>query len=605
MGPFRGIFAGVHSVQYWRGFRARALRKECARLAVLVSSANTSSRGVTGNATTTPARRQQVGGCLVRGRSRSRSNMKQVKLIGYPHARWAEVWEFPGHPSAQFGAEVFTPTTATTQGAGAGVILDGVGWWSPDAAPGVAPWRESWGILPPASALASMGYHQSGDITGASGAKQRKARPVGAGVDPEVQQAQALQAWLEGAGALPDDVQAVIGKRARLTACASFVVDQFGICTVQGIPERIFRLVGGAGYPGRRVNFHGAGMVASAAQYLFAKRGVKPCDTSLEEAAATATARAWSAWLEWSYCCGDVWSDTARRYLAGQAWRAAFGSLSRDEAQGLTGRRAGQVGGASLVPLSEAELHVARASLQRWAEDRQGRIFFDPDQDQARALRSARRRVARWLWGALGCEAGKGRLTNGQWAALRAARARWSVLVRVIHGRDWATAARGAGFASGKSAAESFRAGKVWARLRLAVRGHLGQRERRLLAVRLRAARAAVRAIKRQRKASAGAGVAGPAYLARGYVSAPVVVPSGAATVAFNSALASEAAAARVGAVKVTRPAGRRVIITQGRRGAAPADPQAAEWASATAERGAAGTAPGAGGAGSAIPDGV
>src|ERR1035437_9176564 len=52
---------------------------------------------------------------------------------------------------------------------------------------------------------------------------------------------------------------------------------------------------------------------------------------------------------------------------------------------------------------------------------------------------------------------------------------------RLVHGRDIATAGRGAGFASGRACLESFRSGKVWDRLGAAMeRAVLGaQREQR------------------------------------------------------------------------------------------------------------------------------
>jgi restriction endonuclease S subunit len=87
-----------------------------------------------------------------------------------------------------------------------------------------------------------------------------------------------------------------------------------------------------------------------------------------------------------------------------------------------------------------------------------------------------------------------------------AERAQFSVLARLVHGREIACAARAAGFASGGSALESFRSGKVWVRLQAAVLRHVGTQERNLIAARAwaRAVKLAMAAIKSQRAARAG-----------------------------------------------------------------------------------------------------
>ena len=96
-----------------------------------------------------------------------------------------------------------------------------------------------------------------------------------------------------------------------------------------------------------------------------------------------------------------------------------------------------------------------------------------------------------------------GKLGRGQASRIGAARARFSVLARLVHGRDIATAARCAGFASGRAALESFQSGKVWARLAAAIGRRVSHRDLRLVAVKRRAASAAGAAMRRQRALSA------------------------------------------------------------------------------------------------------
>lgn len=320
-------------------------------------------------------------------------------------------------------------------------------------------------------------------------------------------QATAERAALAASGAI-DDGADIAAARAELAAT---------IADEQDIAKCILAMAGGAGWGDgvHQVKFNGAGMAARAARYItnggrgrFNGRGSRPSQTSLEDAAAAAVVVIWREWCVWQSLFGeDCPFDPARHYLCGMAWRAAFASLTRDASEGRTGRKAGQpdADGGAAMPLDLAQLDIERQSLESWARDRQGRMFNPGNEDGAKERR-ARRRVLAWVRDVLDVRA-KGR-TGG------AERARFSVIARLIHGRDIATAARGAGFQSGRAALESFRSGKVWQRLRNAVAAHKGQYERNLSALRRRTAKRAAAAIRAQRRVATGAG----AYGVTGYV---------------------------------------------------------------------------------------
>jgi hypothetical protein len=340
--------------------------------------------------------------------------------------------------------------------------------------------------------------------------------------------------------------------------------------------QRILDLAGGRGFgAGRAVTMQSGGMAARAARYIHDKRGRVPSDTSLSDAAAAAAAAMWFQWQVYSALVGDDWNVTTARHLAAYGWRAAFKSFTNDAAEGRTGRDTGRTvatGGQSL-DLEAAQLDIERKSLEDWARDRQGRLFVPGDDGGAAVARRARRDVLRWLATVLDVR-GKGR-TGG------AERARFSVLARLIHGRDIATAARGAGFASGRAALESFRSGKVWARLRACVRSHQGQRERNLLAARLRAVSVAMRAIRAQRAARAGAGYQARALPARRIIS----LTSGASALAVPAGI-SDMAPILAGKARMARPAGKRRVLTGGLVGRGAVHPLARAWTVATTKRG-------------------
>jgi hypothetical protein len=351
-----------------------------------------------------------------------------------------------------------------------------------------------------------------------------------------------------------------------------------GIASDAAQGGRLLDLAGGRGFGrGRFVVLTGGGMASRAARYIFKARGRVPSDTSLQDAGATAAAAMWFQWQCYSALCGDTWNEHAARHCAAYGWRAAFNSYTRDGAQGMTGREAGRstATGGNATDLDAAQLDIERKSLEAWARDRQGRVFDAGDADGAAQLRRARRGVLVWVSSVLDIRA-KGRTGAAE-------RARFSVLARLIHGRDIATAARAAGFANGKQAVDSFRAGKVWLRLRLAAKNHKGQRERKLLAARARAVRAAMAAIGEQRAARAGAGCLRTANAAA--VARSVVLASGAAALAFPDGIAP-AVAAVAGLARLTRPAGQRRVAAQGLAGRGAVHPLARQWAAATTRRG-------------------
>ena len=497
---------------------------------------------------------------------------KAIGLIGYPLA--GESWNWTGH-LVQFEAE-------RKAGAGAGG--------------GVQSW-EDWA----ARVSLQVGDTSGGDITGRGVGKLKRARAVGAGVEPEYKRAADLEAWASASeiaklgetiapmgtdvALMPAmlwqvlmDIEAEVREqRARRSAILA------GIVTEQSEGKRLLSLAGGHEWgDGRRYVFlNSSGMAARAARCIKNRRGVTPSDTSLQDAAAAAAASMSFQWAVYSSLVGELWNDTTVRHLAAYGWRAAFRSLTSDQSDGMTGDRAGQHSskagkehnGGESVALDAAQLQVESASLKAWANDRQGRVF-DAGADTEAQDKAQRRATLRWIASVLDTKA-KGRTGAAE-------RARFSLLARLIHGRDIATAARGAGFASGGAAVESLRAGGVWARLRVAIGQRVSSRDKRLLAVRARAVAAAVVAIKAQRRARGGAGRSAlPSSVAR-----LVSLCVGASSLVYSSSIKSEPLAAMVGAVKVTRPAARRVVVTGGRSGRGGVHSLARVWSEATTARG-------------------
>lgn len=477
-----------------------------------------------------------------------------MKLIGFPHA--GERWNWTGHATV-----IHAERNTTGTGAGRGQFKQlGADTYALVAA----------GLM--------VGGGLQGDITGAAGSKLKRARAVGAGQDPDIKRADALAAWVQGQdhdGEQAAVVAAIVAGRAQVMA---------DIATGRQIGQQILTLAGGAGWgDGRKfVTMQSGGMAARAARAMVSRSGRKdghqpmPSDTSLQDAAGAAAVAMWFEWQCYSAMVGDIWNDNTIRHLASRGWRAAYNSLVKDQAEGKTGDRAGRDHdhGGAVVPIEAAQLDIERESLASWARDRQGRIFSSGDDGGAARIQRARRQVLRWFADVLDVRA-KGRTGAAE-------RARFSVLARLVHGRDIATASKAAGFASGRAAVESFRSGKVWERLRQAVASHKGQAERRLMAVRVRAVRAAMLARAEQGAARAGSGRS----VKFGRVPSMVTMASGAAAMAIPEGVATVAAMV-AGLARLTRPAGqRRGGKSDGVRGTGAIHPMARAWAQATERRG-------------------
>jgi len=208
-------------------------------------------------------------------------------------------------------------------------------------------------------------------------------------------------------------------------------------------------LAGGRGWSaGRPVGFNSGGAAARAGRYLWQLRGVKPSETSLEEGASAAAAAMALVVPCWDKVNPEHWQNgRLARFLFRVGWRAAFRAIV---ANGFTGDKA--TDNVSTLPLSAGALEVERASLQAWAE--QSGVTPDTAQDEAR------RAVAAFVWRGLVWECGRKNKT-----ALRAARQRARLLIRLVYGHRLPDAARLAGFASARAAIESMRAGKVFSTL--------------------------------------------------------------------------------------------------------------------------------------------
>ena len=431
----------------------------------------------------------------------------------------------------------------------------------------------------------------AGDITGKH-RKSKRARATGAGDCPDYARAQAQAGWQAGIE-LADKLQAaraLVANDDTNTATAradlaALQADLAELCDkraaiVQAVlaesseGKRLLALAGGAGWgDGRRVvTLNSGGMAARAARYVKSKRGHEPSDTSLQEAAASAVSAMWLEWTVLQSVDCATWEPCTLRRLGAVGWRAAFHSFRHDAAQGRKGSRADelQVSG-DCLPLEQATLQVERESLNSWARDRQGRIFDSGAEDDATA-RAQRRRVLKWIASVLQTrQVGKG---AGAARAAQSERQRFSVLARLVHGRDIATAARGAGFASGRACLESFRSGKVWDRLGAAIGARVTDRDKRLQAARARAVTLAMVAIFVQRATARGArAIPQLAPSAR-----RVIVSSGASCIVPDGKT-------RKGA-RVIRPAARRVYQALGARGRGHIHPLARLWSEATEARG-------------------
>jgi hypothetical protein len=490
--------------------------------------------------------------------------MKHRVLIGYPAAG------VPWHVASR-------------------IKMDGWSWWG-EGAGGGEPMRISWGILPPN--IEEMGARSGGDITGAKGSQAARARAVGVGQDRTVARARALADYASNRKfkrftkdqVVQVDKDKLVARAIEIApmGCdvATITIENWkelseieseikaleadttheqllaAIAADQEIGRKVMILAGGRAFAdGAQVSLNGAGMAARAARYLAKRRGVEPSSTSLQDGAASAALAIWREWLAYSAVC-DVWNEAAARHLAQVGWRAAYASFRRDASEGRTGRKAGEdkAHGSQSLTIGEALEHLDKQALASWARDRQGRLFV---QDGAsNELRATRREILNWIASVLNVRA-SGRTGIAE-------RARFSVIVRLVHGRGIASAARASAFASPRAALESFRAGKVWARLRDSASRYMGAREQALLAMRKRYATEARLAINCQRAAQAGAG---KFELVPAIACKPVTVRSGTAR-----------AIVQPGRMVIKRAAGMRKLARTGISGRGRVHSQARAW---------------------------
>ena len=232
----------------------------------------------------------------------------------------------------------------------------------------------------------------------------------------------------------------------------------------------ILELAGGPGWGGNQPAARGrlcsspalGGAAASVGRRFERTSGVRPSQTTLDEAAAAGAAAA-AAWLGrvrelvaryWvgsyrsrravAWCIAwDNGSDRAARTLYRIAWRAAFRSVDADRRGGYSGRHgAAHPGIWATSSLDEVSAELDEVSLAAWDGGAGSRV--EPDK------RFARRLAVAWF----------GRILTG-----KGSRQRLSLLAWLVCGADFGRAARGAGFASHASAVESMRSGKVWEQL--------------------------------------------------------------------------------------------------------------------------------------------
>jgi hypothetical protein len=461
------------------------------------------------------------------------------------------------------------------------------GWSWTAGAGAVEPMRISWGLLPPD--IEEMGARSGGDITGAKGSQATRARAVGDGQDQTVARAQAIAdyassrkfkrftkdqvvqvdkdklvaraieiapAGADVASITTEEWQELCAIEAEIKALESDTTHKellAAIAADHDIGHKILTLAGGRGFGrGYYPTLEGSGVAASAARYLKRKRQCIPSDTSIHDAAGAAALAIWHGWSAHSAVC-ELWSESTQRYLARLGWRAAHNSLCHDAIEGKTGEKADRRAGFS-VPIEHALEHVDKASLDEWARDRQGRTFNAGG--DVLTMRAARREVLNWIARVLDLNAPR--------RVGIAERKRFSVLVRLIHGRDFASASRAAGFETGRGAVESFRTGKVWARLRRACSLVMSARERMLYELRKRFATEARLAINCQRAARAGAGAS---ELLPAIACEPVTVPAG-----------TSRAVREHGRTLIKRPVGSRKLAVKGVRGRGRVHPQARAW---------------------------
>jgi len=229
-----------------------------------------------------------------------------------------------------------------------------------------------------------------------------------------------------------------------------------------------------------------------------AKLSRLPSDASVVDAASDATARLCEC-VKRHLASGKAIPFDNRRvrfFLGGIAWRAALASL-RKRGDGIRGRKAESV---DAIPLSDAELQTAKASLESWANgERQAPLPMDEHT-------KAKRDVSAWFWDVLvksatfGLSAHQRRQPSIQ-AAIKAAKARAVLLIRLVYGDSFPLAAKFAGFESGDSAIKSLTRGKIAEQLAQAAKANCERLPsvRRLYEQALLAVIAARQSVKRER----------------------------------------------------------------------------------------------------------
>lgn len=365
-----------------------------------------------------------------------------------------------------------------------------IGW---PAASGRGTWETvaARGITPSGDALSTIIVIRHTEVTarditgagmGAGAGKLGAARAVGVGDDDEYKSAEA---------------------EAENCARSQWIADLLRGEAQLG--NAMMLLAGGRGFlAGAGVRLNDNGMAARAARYIKSRRGVTPSDTSLEDAAAAATAALVPQVAVWEYVldladlpAARVREDACcRHHLAGVAWRAAFHSLTDDldgDVISIHTHRKGAGAGVQLfnVPLAldAGQCAAAAAALQAHFTGGGGaRAIGDTTENETR------RALGSWVWRNLVTAQPGGGANGARTRADQRRRARF--LIRLIHGATWADAARLVGYVDGGAASKALAQAQTWAALGAAQASDAGAHP---IAVQLRrnwarAARAEVRA---------------------------------------------------------------------------------------------------------------
>jgi hypothetical protein len=263
--------------------------------------------------------------------------------------------------------------------------------------------------------------------------------------------------------------------------------------------------------PGLRVMQFAHGLCLRMARRLEAKGYRPPAPSAIDDAEGAVVERVCCLWARRGVEAID-WSR-AKPSLARHCGRIAVRFLTRLEA-GMTGRKGTRQAQErpAAIPLTAHELELERAALQAWAQN--GGAMLRTEEEEAaleRERESQRRAASRWIWSVL-VEPLERDLTPAErrhparQAAGRSARARATLVIRLIHADSMSEAAACAGFASARSAAESLRRDHTFERLAAAVETlpHITELRRELRARGL----AAANAVRQERLVAARRGEA-------------------------------------------------------------------------------------------------